>query len=393
MKILFVSPSFHPATYYGGPIYSVFNLAKGLMKQQVDIKVVTTNANGKEKVKLKPGIFHLLENELHVKYYSALNSKGASLSMALNLWKDIKETDLVYLVSVFSPPTPLSIIFCRLFSKPLIISPHGQLGEWSLKSGSRFKKLWLKVFIKPIINKLYWHLTSFEEKRDILELFPSAQTFVVPNGINLGDFPNQNKLKDRSFFNKYAKTECKEKRIIVSMGRLHKIKGFDILIDAFDNLIKQNHDLLLLIAGEDFGQKKELEKLINEKKLTNRIYFIGHIAGEEKVNFLSNADVFALSSYYENFGMVYAEAFAAGTPIVASKNTPWEEVEKYNCGKWVDNTPRKFAEAIKEILSSNYEEMGRRGARYVEENFDCDKIASSFKDQIERIILKNITNV
>jgi glycosyltransferase involved in cell wall biosynthesis len=45
--------------------------------------------------------------------------------------------------------------------------------------------------------------------------------------------------------------------------------------------------------------------------------------------------------------MSYAEALAAGTPIVASRNTPWQEVEKHNCGKWVENTPEKFADAIK----------------------------------------------
>ncbi len=60
-----------------------------------------------------------------------------------------------------------------------------------------------------------------------------------------------------------------------------------------------------------------------------------------------------LASHHENFGMVYAEALAAGTPVVASTNTPWQDVEKYNCGKWVENTPEKFAKAINEILNSD----------------------------------------
>ena len=127
MKILFVSPSFYPATYYGGPIFSIYELAKALKKQNIDVKVITSNANGKEKLVIKTGIFHYLENNLPVKYYYSLDSKGTSIPMVFHLWKDIKEADMIYLVSVFSPPTPLTLILCSLFKKPLILSPQGQL--------------------------------------------------------------------------------------------------------------------------------------------------------------------------------------------------------------------------------------------------------------------------
>ncbi len=67
MKILFVTPAFYPAFHYGGPIYSTYELAKALKKQNVDVKVITTNANGKERLKVKTGIFHRLETGLHKK--------------------------------------------------------------------------------------------------------------------------------------------------------------------------------------------------------------------------------------------------------------------------------------------------------------------------------------
>ena len=58
MKLLFISPSFYPAFYYGGPIYSTYELAKALKKQNIDLKVITTNANGKERLNVKTGVFH-----------------------------------------------------------------------------------------------------------------------------------------------------------------------------------------------------------------------------------------------------------------------------------------------------------------------------------------------
>ena len=61
-KIIMITPSFYPAFHYGGPIYCTYELAKALKINNFDIKVVTTNANGKEKIKIKAGIFHKLEN-------------------------------------------------------------------------------------------------------------------------------------------------------------------------------------------------------------------------------------------------------------------------------------------------------------------------------------------
>lgn len=52
MKILFVTPAFYPAIYYGGPIYSTYELAKALKRHKSDVRVITTNANGGERVKL-----------------------------------------------------------------------------------------------------------------------------------------------------------------------------------------------------------------------------------------------------------------------------------------------------------------------------------------------------
>ena len=151
------------------------------------------------------------------------------------------------------------------------------------------------------------------------------------------------------------------------MGRLQKVKGFDILIEAISKVqrMRISSDVMLLIAGEDFGERKNLEQLIDKLGLKEKVFLVGMIEGLDKIEFLRNADVFALASHHENFGMVYAEALATGTPVVASRNTPWQDVEKYNCGKWVENTPDKFAEAIDEILDSDSLQLGKNGYEYI----------------------------
>lgn len=404
MKILFISPSFFPATYYGGPIHSTYELAKALKKSDVDVRVITTNANGNEKLKIKTGVFHKLENDLPVKYYKSLDSRGSSLSMLFNLWQDIKKSDVVYLISIFSPSTPLTIFICKLYKKPLIISPRGQLGKWCLEQGNPLKKLWLRLFIQPIIHSsnhyVSWHLTSEQEQQDVLFVYPSAKTFVIPNGVSEELFSLNDKPKDKTFYNKYTRFDCSDKKIIISMGRLQKVKGFDILIEAIEKIGEKKKqdwmidkigmidrpDVVLLIAGEDFGEKEKLDWLIGNLGLREKVFLIGRIEGLEKIEFLRNADLFALASHHENFGIVIAEALAAGTPVIASRNTPWQDVEKQNCGKWIENTPEKFAEAINEILNGDTLQMGKNGSQYISENFDWESISIQFKGFVKTIL-------
>lgn len=431
MKILFISPSFFPSIHYGGPIYSTYELAKALKKANIDIRVITTNANGNDKLNIKSGVFHKLENELPVKYFNSFDSRGTSLSMILNLRKEIKKSDIVYLVSIFSPPTPFTVFLCRLYKKPLIISPRGQLGKWCLEQGSIFKKLWLRLFIHPVTVKsktkpdhlvtakstrlgeasrsrktkpeqlvsakpdlsgedgpakfsIQWHLASTEEEQDVLTVYPSAETFVIPNIVSSELLSLNSKLKDRSFYNKYSGFDCTNKKIIISMGRLHSVKGFDILISAMS--ITQRKDAVLFIAGENFGDRKNLEMIIDKFNLRDKVFLVGNIDRSDKIEFLKNADLFALASHHENFGIVYAEALASGLPIIASKNTPWQEVEKYNCGLWVENTPESFAKAITEILSGDLVQMGENGMKYIEENFGSDVIIEKYKKMFESIL-------
>lgn len=390
-KVLFISPSFYPAMYYGGPIISSYELAKALNKAAIDIKVITTNANGPEKLNFETGVFQKLDNGLPIKYYRAFDSRGTSISMILNLWLEIKKADIVYLISVFSPPTPLSIIFCRILKKQLIISPKGQIDKWCLEQGSSFKKLWLKIFIKPFINYLYWHATSDEEKGYIQQVFPNANIFILKHIINMLEYAYK-KEKSKTIFNNYTGFDCSNKKIIISMGRIHRKKGFDILIKAIEILLKENQNYLLFIGGTDFGERTELQSILTRKHLLDKVYFVGHIEGEEKVNFLHNADVFALPSHDENFGLVYAEALAVGTPVVASIGTPWQDVIKYYCGKWVENTPEKFADSINQILDSDTEQMGENGRKYIEENFSSEKITELFIKQLKLIMNERNAN-
>ena len=100
---------------------------------------------------------------------------------------------------------------------------------------------------------------------------------------------------------------------------------------------------------------------------------------------MANADLFVLPSHNENFGNVYLESLATGAPIVASLSTPWCEVEKYECGKWVGNSKEETAKAIIEMLSKDREEM-RENSMKLASKYDWLSIAMTFNRVLVRMI-------
>lgn len=385
MKLSVVIPSFYPAVVYGGPIFTSLHTVEELAKLGIEIRVSTTNANMTKRLDIEPNVWHKQNDHLFVKYYNEIIVNKLSFALLLALWKDVKDADIVHVQGLFSYPVPIALIYSKLFKKRILLTPHGTLGQWCLSSGSRFKLLWLKCLIKPFNSKTIWHATAEMEKMEILSVFPDAKVKVIANGIQIREFQNFNALTQNDFTKKFVNKALDTEKVIVSMGRLQKKKGFDILIDSFVKVLKQYPDVKLFIAGQDEGEKEDLQTQIEKLDLEEKAFLIGQISGQDKVDFFANADLFVLSSHNENFGIVYAESLAAGTPIIASKNTPWSEVEEADCGKWVNNSIDETANAILDMLKKDRELM-RVNAKRLAEKYDWINIAVQFKEVFKKII-------
>ncbi len=386
MKINLIIPSFYPATVYGGPIFSSLNTSKELAKlEDIEVFASTTNTNMTSKLDVETNKWIDFEKNLHVKYYNETIVDKFSLQLFLNIYKDIKMSDIVHIQAIFNTPIPISLFWARFYNKPTVLTPRGGLGKWVMSNGSSFKKLWLKLFIKPFANCVVWHATAEQEKQEILSHFPKAKVVIIPNGIYVDEFKKSNMLEKKEYLKKYTSKNIDNiNKIIVSMGRLQKKKGFDILIDSFHKILIQFPNSCLLIAGPDEGEKKNLKKQIKNLHLSNNIFLIGNIENQDKVDFLANADLFVLPSHNENFGNVYLESLATGTPIIASLGTPWSEVEKYDCGKWVENSVGKTSEAMIEMLSKDRKKMKENSLRLANQ-YDWSGIAMKFKNLFEEI--------
>lgn len=383
MKLCLVSAAFYPAEIYGGPINSTLNVCRGLSKKGIDVRVSTTDANGRNSLKVIKNKPILFENLFYIKYYSEEIRHYFSFRLLFGLRYDIKNSDIIYIQAIYSYTTPIALFYSKIFKKPIILAPRGSLSNWAQNQNSFVKKIWYNYLIKPFVKNITWHATSEYEMLDIINRNPGANVFNIPNGISLSQYAVFER-SNLNFYLKYNELINSESKIIVSLGRIHKVKGFDILIESLAIILKTIPNTYLFIAGDDAGEKENLCNLINQYGLEHKIKFVGNISGYDKVQFLGNADVFTLASHSENFGIVYAEALASGTPIVASNKTPWHDVENYGCGYCVDNTKEAFAENIMKVLlgdRAKYRESAKKYIVKFEWEFIIEQLISKFKNR------------
>jgi glycosyltransferase involved in cell wall biosynthesis len=175
---------------------------------------------------------------------------------------------------------------------------------------------------------------------------------------------------------------------LLYLGRLHPIKAIDSLLEACRLLAEEpGLQWSLVIAGD--GDTRYTGALRNQAAaygLNRQIEFVGQLSGEQKEATLARADVLVLPSHVENFGMVVAEALSRGIPVIASRGTPWAQVETIGCGLWVDNSPESLADAIRRMRREPLAAMGAAGRAWMQRQFSWRAIAERMTELYRSIM-------
>ena len=150
--------------------------------------------------------------------------------------------------------------------------------------------------------------------------WPAPQVVVVPNGIHLEHLASSS----------LSRAEARARlglpawaTLIVSVGRLRPVKGFDLLLEAVATLPATVH---LVLAG-DGPEYTALANRAARPDLAGRVHFLGHLADVRPL--LRAGDIYAQPSRREAFGLAAAEAAACGLPVVASAVGGLREVVRH----------------------------------------------------------------
>src|SRR6267154_870890 len=173
MKVLHVVPSFYPAYSYGGPIRSTFELCRNLVELGCDVRVLTTDANGLDRV------LDVDKNEevdlpegFRVRYCPRRLRHSVSPTLMRLLPTCMRWADIVHLTGVYNFPTFPTIVCARAMNKPLIWSPRGALQRWKGSSRITLKAVWDRLWYHTAdLADLTMHVTSEDEGCETLARF------------------------------------------------------------------------------------------------------------------------------------------------------------------------------------------------------------------------------
>lgn len=172
------------------------------------------------------------------------------------------------------------------------------------------------------------------------------------------------------------------------LGRLHPRKKVENLLYALAKLsISEKCELVIIGKGDD-GYELFLKDETKRLGLSN-VTFRGFLSGKEKYEELAKLSCLFVPSDFENFGMIVTEALSVGTPVMASLGTPWDDLNKYNCGWWVDRTPENIADVMSNVINMSSDElfeMGERGKQLVRQKYTDIQIAKQMHSLYEWII-------
>lgn len=289
------------------------------------------------------------------------------------------------IVSMLTHSNIMAISAKLLFRKRVIIGEHNTLSEVTkTKEGRRM--LW---FPTTALVKIFYRFAdkiiavSEGVKTDLVEKFNilPGNVDVIHNPIDLKRISELcNNSIEHVFFREGVP-------VIVSVGRLVPQKGYDILLKAFSNVIKEM-DARLIILGE--GPEKEvLLRLAQDLFIIEKVFFAGFQNNPYK--FISKADVFVLSSRYEGLPMVLLEAMACDTPVVSTdcKSGPREIVQNNICGLLVhtDDMDALSTAILKLLRDKALRERFSISAKQRVKNFAIEKITSEYEKIIYRSVL------
>lgn len=253
---------------------------------------------------------------------------------------------------------------------PYFVFPHGMLDPW-FKRHYPFKhaKKWLYwpwADYRVLRDSSGVLFTCEEERRLARESFWLYQARELVVGFGTAAPPSGRARQQAAFME--ALPGLEGKRILLFLGRIHRKKGCDLLVDGFARVCRE-HPLaqLVFVGPDDEGWGKELRARAAQLGIADRIAWTGMLEGDAKWGAFRAADAFVLPSHSENFGLALVEALACGVPVLISDRVNiWREIADAGAGFVAPDTAAGVLDLLGHWLSTGAAQRAEMASRATE---------------------------
>ena len=389
MKILHVAHFFYPCLSAGGVVNASYQIAR-MQARDNSVKVISSDAC-KERLKFEESRYDVDIDGIKVDYFKNISNRfklatmlDTPLGAIFRIKNQIRDFDVVH---VHEHRQTLSIIACyfaRRYGIPYVVQAHGSVLPFFQKEG--LKNIFDKVFGFKILHgaSKVFALTEVEKEQYLKMGVEEDRIEIVPLGINIEEYSD---LPEEGIFREKFNIS-KDDKLIIFIGRVHEIKGLDLLIDAFKELADSESDVKLAIVGPDDGYMDALNLRIAECDLSDKVIVTGPLYKSEKQEALVDCDLFVMPSKYESFTTSGLEAMACGKPLVLTKNNHIHDWVDGSVGLACDDDKMSLKDAMAEVLFDEElsKKFGMNGRRLIQEKYNWDMINEQILNIYESLI-------
>lgn len=352
MKILEVISTPPYAWASGGCARVTYEISKELVRRGHEVTILTTDMH-------QPKHRYIGEQIEYIDGIKVIRCKSISNYLAWKyklyfspgiifyIKKHLKEFDIVHLQDLISIHAIYTNKYCNKYNVPYILTTHGSI-PWLLEN-NRVNHLYFDNWGKNILfsAKKIIALTNNEYHQIKSTGVINKKIKIIPNAIDLSDY--ENLPSNGTFKSKFGIHP--NQKIILFLGRIHKIKGINLLLDSYAEIIKEIGNVKLVIAGPEDGFLNTLEKQIVDLNLVDKVLLTGPLYDQDKLSAYVDCDVYVLPSIYETFPMTVLEACACGKPVIITDRCGIADIVNNSVGLVVKYDKTELKNAILKILS------------------------------------------
>jgi glycosyltransferase involved in cell wall biosynthesis len=366
MNVVHLSDSLNQAM--GGPPRSIVGLCEHLapLVDRLDLCGVDLGPHFGGRVDVD-------ESRLHLTEVPSLAIRPLRLYIPWGLKTVLKDrtdgADIFHSHGLWAPANVICALTARKARIPLIISPRGSFEPAALAKSAAKKAICKLLYMNRALRQAACLHALTEREADCIREFGLTNPIaILPNAIARPPQPWQNRT-----------TRFGEKKLIVFLGRIHPVKGLDILVEAWRRIAEEFTDWSLVLAGPDEdGYLAAIESQVQTANLADRVSLPGGLYGPDKDELLAAGDMFVLPSRREGMSVALLEAMNAGLPVVITKSCNFPAAESCGAGFVVDQDAKSLAAGLARMLKipdDQRGQMGALGAALVANNYSWDSVA------------------